>query len=225
MFLKKIKNTIKKNLKSKFKKSFSQSGEDMLLNTIFAGIKHGFYVDVGANDPFIQSNTQHFYSKGWRGINIDPNDECIRRLNQVRNRDTNIKALISDTNSELNYYYYKNPLYNGCINNPEIPSEILHIEKIKSRTLNSVLQQHNCINIDFLSIDTEGHELNVLRSLDLDKIRPKIILIESFNMDVITDIISEASLYLKRKNYVYLSRTVTNTLYISSEFMTSRFNK
>src|SRR6056297_1825951 len=82
--------------KSKFKRSFSQSGEDMILNNLFANIKKGVYIDLGANDPYFQSNTQYFYELGWKGINIDANPDSIKRLKKIRKRDINIVALIAN---------------------------------------------------------------------------------------------------------------------------------
>lgn len=222
---KKLRSKIKKIIQNKYKRSYSQSGEDMILNTIFAGIKNGIYVDVGANDPYIHSNTQYFYEKGWNGINIDPNNLIIKRLNKIRKRDKNIKALISDTGKKLEYYYYESSSYNGCVYYENIPSKLLYKEIIESIPLNSLLMQNNCTKFDLLSIDVEGHDLNVLRSLDLTKIRPNIIIIESFSMDVLEDINSEIFKYAVKNDYRYLCRSVTNTFYISKEFLYRRFKK
>ena len=77
-------------------KSYSQEGEDMVLERIFAGKKGGFYVDVGAHHPRRFSNTYFFYRKGWKGINIEPNPEAIHAFQSDRKRDTNLQCGISD---------------------------------------------------------------------------------------------------------------------------------
>jgi FkbM family methyltransferase len=221
--LRKIVRYIKKSVYVNYKRSYAQSGEDMILNTIFNGIKKGIYVDVGANDPYLQSNTQYFYEMGWSGINIEPNGKLIKKLNKKRKRDLNIKALISDTGKELDYYYYESSFFNGCEYNANIPSKFLYKEKIQSNSLTSLLLEYGFTKIDFLSIDVEGHDLNVLKTLDLTRIKPKIILIESFSKDIFQDLNSEISIYLMSHDYMYLCRTLSNTFYILKNFSSVRF--
>jgi FkbM family methyltransferase len=222
--LKHVMRQLKKFLKrfrTKFKKSYSQSGEDMVLNTIFAYIKDGFYIDVGANDPYFQSNTQFFYNKSWRGINLDANSKSISKLKRKRVRDINIEALISDKIEDLEYYYFEDSAYNGCVN--KVQSELLYSKKVKSIPLTNLLQEKNIQAVDILSIDVEGFELKVIKSLDLANIRPKAIVVESFSKNVRDDLNSEISKYLENYNYIYFARTVTNTIYLSNEFHSVRF--
>src|SRR5262249_32770188 len=77
-------------------KSYSQEGEDMILNRIFGEKKSGFYVDVGAYHPKRFSNTYFFYKKGWRGINIDAMPGSMKPFNAKRNRDINVETPVSD---------------------------------------------------------------------------------------------------------------------------------
>lgn len=217
-------NKISKRIKRRrYKRSYSQSGEDMILKTLFGSEKVGFYVDVGANDPFIQSNTQYFYENGWCGINIDANEKSIEKLAQIRKRDTNIEALISDKEEELLYYYFENPLYNGCVNDRNIPSKVLFSKKIYSIPLSSILLEQKIEKINFLSIDAEGFDFKVLCSLDLSRFRPQVIVIESFSTDLISDLDSDISTHLSKFDYKYLCRSVTNSFYISEEYNSLRF--
>lgn len=209
--------------KTKYNKSYSQSGEDMILGTLFAGLKHGVYVDVGANDPYFQSNTHFFYKKKWHGINIDANEDSIRRLKVVRKNDINIEALISDSMKEMEYFCYESSAYNGCIKRDYVPSKLLYSKKIQAVTLTSILAKLEIDKINFLSIDVEGLDLMVLKSLDLDEYRPEVILIESFSKDIITDLNSDISKFLISKGYVYYCRSVTNSFYLSSDFFRNRF--
>lgn len=195
----------------------------MILNTIFSNVEKGTYVDVGACDPYFQSNTQFFYNKGWSGINIDANEISINRFKKIRSRDKNIIVLIHNIEEELEFFFYENPAYNGCIYRENIPSKLLYSKKIRSKTLTDKLNAEKFTNINFLSIDAEGNDFNVLISLDLKKIRPQIIIVESFSKDVLSDLSSEISKYLLNNDYKYFCRTVTNSLYISKEFAAERF--
>lgn len=214
---------LKKTFKPKFRKSYAQSGEDLMLNVLFSHIKNGIYIDVGANDPYFQSNTQFFYMKGWRGINIDANADSIKLFNRKRKKDINVEALVSNNNDEMEYYYYEKSAYNGCVYRDDIPSRLLYSKKLKSISLTTILQDKGIRDIHFLSIDVEGLDLDVLQSLDLVQIRPQAIIIESFEKDLISDINSEISKYLTRYKYIYYSRSVTNTIYLSKEFHALRF--
>ena len=86
------------------KKSYSQEGEDMILQRLFEKQKTGFYVDVGAHHPRRFSNTYFFYKKGWCGINIDAMPNSMKRFNRSRPRDINIEKAISENEKILKYY-------------------------------------------------------------------------------------------------------------------------
>lgn len=94
------------------KLSYSQSGEDMILDTIFCDVKKGFYVDIGANNPYIQSNTHFFYKKGWRGVNVDALPGSMNIFRKVRPNDINIEAAISNSNEILSYFMFSSSFYN-----------------------------------------------------------------------------------------------------------------
>jgi hypothetical protein len=80
--------------------SYSQFGEDLWLADFFAEQPTGLYVDVGAFDPFLFSNTLLLYRQGWHGINIEPHPDALARLQRFRPRDTNLGLAISDVNGE-----------------------------------------------------------------------------------------------------------------------------
>src|ERR1044071_4556109 len=90
-----------KTLKSQFRfKTFSQSGEDVIIKFIFDNIlqiKQPSYIDIGAHHPFHLSNTNIFYEKGCRGLNIDPNPEAIKLFLKYRKEDININCGVSDS--------------------------------------------------------------------------------------------------------------------------------
>lgn len=205
--------------------SYSQAGEDMILNCIFLSKNNGFYIDVGANHPTKASNTYFFYKKGWKGINIDALPEAIELFLKQRKKDINILAGVSDNDGILNFHKFKESSYNTF--NEELIDEIAKISPLKEvkkvlvKPLSSILSQYEITSIDFMSVDVEGLDLNVLKSNDWNIFRPRVILVEDFNFynnnkSAIYD-------YLVTIGYVYFCRTVSNSIYLEQEFLKERF--
>jgi len=165
---------------------YSQYYEDYILGYVFKGHEHGFYVDVGANDPDDMSVTKYFYLAGWRGINIEPIPELIEKLNKSRPEDTNKGVAISNNPGEL-------PFYKGVKNSglstlsPKITAshrangyEFTKI-MIPVTTLTAVLDEHakGKSEITFLNVDVEGFEKQVFSSIDFTRYQPRVIMAES----------------------------------------------
>lgn len=168
-------------------RSWSQEGEDQILRRIFEQKPHGFYVDVGAHHPMRFSNTYLFYRRGWRGINIDAMPGSMVTFNKKRPRDINLEVGIGLEDKEVDYYIFNEPALNGfskeisCARDQA--TSIYHIEKVVKlavRPLSSVLEGHlpTGQTIDFMSIDVEGLDLEVLQSNDWDRYRPQFVLVE-----------------------------------------------
>jgi FkbM family methyltransferase len=159
--------------------SYSQFGEDLWLARRFAGQAAGFYVDVGAYDPFNASNTLLLYRRGWTGINIEPDPAGLARLLRFRSRDINLGVAISESEGEANF------ILAGSFSGLETPNHLWPAPSamrttVATRRLDSVLAQYRPLGeIDLLDVDCEGHELAVLRSNDWDRFRPLVVLIES----------------------------------------------
>ncbi|MBP7934267.1 MAG: FkbM family methyltransferase [Phycisphaerae bacterium] len=208
--------------------SYAQCGEDMILDVIFLNRDNGFYVDVGANNPFEQSNTCHFYRKGWTGINIDALPNSMREFNKHRPRDINLEIPISDIEEVLIYHMYETSFYNGF--SPAEPADIDHVKLIGTRsvqtqTLSRVLDGHVLGHeIDFLSVDVEGWDLRVLKSNDWSRFRPKVVVVESFAYgDSASSTTAGIGGYLDQNGYLYLCGTLVNAFYIERSFCRSRF--
>jgi hypothetical protein len=100
---------------ARYKKSYSQSGEDLILNTILGNLKSRFYVDIGANNPTVQSNTHFFYKKGWNGINVDALPGSMKIFKRIRPRDINLEIPISDIEENKMYYMFSPSFYNSFL--------------------------------------------------------------------------------------------------------------
>tara|TARA_B100000900_G_scaffold395393_1_gene393728 strand:- start:475 stop:1227 length:753 start_codon:yes stop_codon:yes gene_type:complete len=161
------------------KKSFSGSAQDLIINHFFKDQKEGFYIDVGCYHPFINNNTKLFHKKGWSGINIDLDYHTIDFFNHVRKTDENIHIAISDEETEKELYFFHN---RSAINSldPKRKNEAKETKKVQTKKLDSIIENSKFKErkINFLSIDVEGHEYEVIKSFNLQKYSPEIILIE-----------------------------------------------
>jgi FkbM family methyltransferase len=166
---------------------YSQFYEDYVLAYVFKDYEHGFYVDVGANDPDDKSVTKYFYLAGWRGINIEPIPELIEKLNKARPEDTNKGVAISDRPGELPFYRGDGKASGLSTLSPAIAAshrargyEFTKI-MIPVTTLNAVLDEHakNKSEITFLNVDVEGFEKQVLSGIDFKRYHPRVIMAEA----------------------------------------------
>jgi len=138
---------------------------------------------VGANDPEIINNTYKFYREGWTGINIEPHKLKFDRLVKCRPNDINLNIGIANKNGVLEYYETK-PDTHSTFSKAEMLAfdpkyvKVLHILQIPVKKLSAVFKECGVSIIDFLTVDTEGYDLEILKSNDWVKYRPKIICIE-----------------------------------------------
>ena len=172
-------------------KSYSQEGEDLILSRYFDGQREGFFIDVGAFHPIRFSNTYLFYRLGWSGINIEARPGSKKLFDQLRKRDINIEIPINDSQKELTYYCFNEPALNGF--SPQLSDErngmrnfkVLKEIKMKTKRLDHILDKYMPLGreIDFMSIDVESLDLNVLKSNNWSKYKPKIIVVEDSEYD------------------------------------------
>lgn len=166
--------------------SFSQKGEDLILEQIFGKKKSGFYIDVGAHNPNVFNNTKRFYQKGWQGINIEPNPRLIKEFLKQRHRDINLHMGIGKTSSSATFFEFDADSLSTfskieADKNVQLGYKIKQILKIPIWTLAEVIQKYGTRDIDFISIDTEGLDLEVLESNNWKKFRPKVVCVETGN--------------------------------------------
>jgi FkbM family methyltransferase len=154
------------------------------LARVFPHRSKGFYVDVGAAHPRYDSVTRYFYDLGWHGINIEPNKTYFAALRRERARDVNINCAVSDRSGRLTLYE------SGADGNSTLSVAVaqhvredlgkaVYEREVDVRTLASIFEEFVSDEIDFLKIDTEGHERNVLLGADFQRWRPKIIVVEA----------------------------------------------
>jgi FkbM family methyltransferase len=168
--------------------SYAQNMEDILLDRLFAG-RVGSFVDVGANHPFIDSNTYFFYVRGWRGVNLEPLPRGHALFQEFRPEDRNLAIAASDSDEEgvLSFYEVIGP--DGMTGLSTLSAEIAEQhrsegfevveQRVPVRTMASLVAEYRIEPPDFASIDVEGHEGAVIRGLPLDRWRPKVLVVEA----------------------------------------------
>ncbi|MDH5645416.1 MAG: FkbM family methyltransferase [Candidatus Heimdallarchaeota archaeon] len=208
-------------------KSYSQEGEDRVLYRIFEGIKSGFFVDVGAHHPRRFSNTYLFYKQGWRGINIDAMPGSMAGFKKDRPLDINLELPVSNSGKELTYYSFNEPALNGFSKELTEFRENLgagyYVEEktlLKTHKLSEILNNYipQSTEIDFMTIDVEGLDFEVIQSNDWKKFRPKIILVEILNFSVDDIFDNDVYLYLKDRGYEFYAKTVNTVFFCRSDF-------
>jgi len=197
-----------------FLKSFSQNKEDLIIEKILHK-QITSYVDIGSNHPIKFNNTYRFYLYGSRGINIEPNLSLITTYQQTRPKDRNLHLglakqnsssifyqLDPDVNSTFSQKQVKEKLKEGCVKIKQYPVKIL--------TLKQIFQKYyKNLNVDLVSIDTEGYDYQILEGNDWSQYRPKIICIEDNSL--------KTQQYLTNRHYSLKAITTNNSIYLNEK--------
>jgi FkbM family methyltransferase len=202
--------------------SYSQEGEDMILRRLLTGQRTGFYVDVGAHHPYRFSNTCHFYLRGWRGINIEPNPDALRIFKRRRSRDINLGVGIAESASALTYYRFDEPALNSF--DPELvarrlattPFRQIGTDTIPVHRLDLVLDQYlpKDTALDFLSVDVEGFDLQVLRSNNWERYRPHYVLVEALESSLDSLAADATYQFMRDHGYTLLAKTLNTLIFL-----------
>jgi FkbM family methyltransferase len=167
--------------------TYAQFGEDILLGHIFHDKPEGFFVDIGAYHPVRFSNTFALYLQGWRGINVDGNHDAIEIFKSVRPEDINIHALVSDQVETKEFYRFKEGAWNST--NQEAveilrargqdQGTLIGTDRMETVPIMRILEQHvGNKKFDLLTVDVEGLDIQIIRSIDFSRYRPKVIAAE-----------------------------------------------
>jgi FkbM family methyltransferase len=201
-------------------RSYSQEGEDRVLARVLEQAADGFYVDVGAHHPMRFSNTLLFYRRGWSGVNIDATPGSMRLFEKYRPRDANIEAGIGLTAGTIPFYVFNEPAINSfdrelSESRNVAPYKIEEIIDVRVLPLKEVLQERlPPKNIpSFLSVDVEGHDLEVLRSNDWSNFRPTYVLAECLGATIEEAMQGPVSLFMSSVGYKCFAKTVNTVFY------------
>lgn len=207
--------------------SWSQEGEDLLLGRFLCMKNTGFYIDVGAHHPKRFSNTYAFYKKGWSGINIDPMPGGMRLFDKYRPRDINLEIAVAVDHKQLTYFQFNEPALNTFSRDLAISRDgyegykIIATQEIQAYPLRIILDKHlnSEQSIDFMSVDVEGLDLEVLKSNDWSKYKPKILLLEMLNTSLKTIDQEPAYQFVNNHGYQLYAKLHNTFVFASNLFM------
>lgn len=206
-----------------YTEAYSQEGEDMILLRIFIGKPPGFYVDVGAHHPKRFSNTYLFYQRGWSGINVDAMPGSMDAFRRERPRDCNIEAAVGrDSGVVRKFWIFDEPALNTfdeaiarSAEGGEHHRKIIDTREVPTRTLQEICAAHvpAGTKIDFLSVDVEGLDLEVLQSNDWDRYRPTYVMAECTGVSFAELPKNEVCQFLLAKGYDLFAKTVNTVVF------------
>ncbi|HET9850440.1 MAG TPA: FkbM family methyltransferase [Candidatus Saccharimonadales bacterium] len=164
--------------------TYSQNREDFFLWALIGHRKNGFYVDVGAHDPELHSVTKLFYDRGWSGINIEANPHLFKPFPRARKRDINLNVGVADKKQLLVFRRYPHhpgfSTFSEYVKKEHESEQIPHVdEAIPARPLKDIFREYKVKKIDFMSIDVEGFEVEVIKGNDWEKYRPNVMVLEA----------------------------------------------
>ena len=223
-----MKNIIKKQIRKfwptfhYYQTSFSQEGEDLVIDRLLNRKKNGFYVEVGAHHPFRFSNSFFFYRKGWHGICIDPLPGTKKIFNRFRPRDVALELGVSETHGDLNYFMFNEPALNtfdeklATERNLSDGYRIIQKISIPTLPLSKILDTQIIpeSGIDLLSVDVEGFDLQVLTSNDWGRFLPNIVIAEALSFDFENFLKDPVCNFLVNKNYFLYAKTGCSLIFI-----------
>jgi FkbM family methyltransferase len=209
------------------KPSFSQLGEDRILDFLFQSlkIKNPTYLDIGANHPVNGNNSYFFYHRGSKGVCVEPDPALYAQIKQVRKRDICINAGIGISENTLSDFYIFPEPYTGwntfSKDEAEHRKENWHpydrVIKMPLQNINDILEKNFKATPDFISIDVEGLDFDILKSMDFNKHKPKVFLIETlhyFNEKNKADKQQHIIDFVCSKGYSVYADTYVNTIFL-----------
>ena len=201
--------------------SYAQNFEDVMLWRCFGHLKKGFYVDIGADDPTIDSVTKSFYEMGWSGINIEPTESAFKKLEADRPRDTNLKAAVSVHSGAMDFWVIANTGLSTAVEKfaaqHKLAGHAVSKISVKALTLKEICAEFVHTPVHFMKIDVEGFEREVLSSGDFEKFRPEVILVESTEPNSQFESQDEWEQILVENDYIFCYADGLNRFYVSKE--------
>jgi FkbM family methyltransferase len=196
-----------------FAPCFSSAGEDMILRHLIGSEKRdGFYVDVGAYQPIRSSNTYFFYLQNWRGINVEARPGSKALFDRVRPRDINVEVGVSNAPGPLTYYFIgedstMNSFDRSFLEHIGMLGEVKRELSVPVLPLARILDEQLPKGqfIDFMNVDVEGHDMEVLRSNDWERFRPRFVVVED---DETVEASSEVERFMREQGYEVCVRNV-----------------
>ena len=202
--------------------SYAQNLEDYHLDLVFGDVSDGVYVDVGGGHPVADNVTFWFYLKGWRGLIVEPQEQLAAVYAGVRPRDTVYCGLAGRADGTVDFHVVEglHGLSSAVLANAESAGQYgaaFRTESKPVRRLSALIADAGLERIDFLKIDVEGAEPDVLAGLDLTRHRPRVILVEAVNPNNPDAAVSAWEPALLEAGYAFAFFDNLNRFYVADE--------
>jgi FkbM family methyltransferase len=209
--------------------SFAQQGEDLILQSIFSHleIEEPSYIDIGAFDPIKSNNTYALYLAGSRGVLVEPNPFYFERLKAVRGEDIvlNIGVGVTDQ-KQAPYYIVRGEGQLNTFSKRQAerykrllgPGAIEKVIRMPTVNVNTILEEHFSSGPNLLSIDVEGLDLSILKTLDFSRFRPEVFCVET--LIVGSKKLNQAMVdFMLEKGYSIRGGTFVNTIFVDDRVL------
>lgn len=213
------------------RRSYAQSGEDIIISDLFTrlGIKYPSYLDIGANDPVALSNTYRLYTRGSRGVCIEPNPFLYKKIANKRRRDICINSGVAfDDNREADFYIFEGKAH-GLNTFSKADADfweqtgteelgkfkVEQIVKTPLIAINDIMEKYFSPHPNFISIDVEGLDLQIAERINFDKYRPEVFCVETLGYEGTKNEIKNKKLinFFESKGYFIYADTYINTIF------------
>jgi len=232
--MKKIFTILSALLKGQLKGHTGQWAEDVVIRKLFLrSKKQGTYVDLGAHHPFIHSNTAWLWFKGWRGINVDANKHSIALFDKSRPDDTNLNLAIIPSSQYIGGtrmvdLYLPNEESNetgehGITATASVNSDIASernfkkTEKVNSIDILTLFEKYNLTEIDYLNIDVEGMDFQILQDINFTDVKIHAISVEDYCSSIHAAVESKTTKHLQKNGYDLVSRVGPTSIFARRE--------
>lgn len=205
--------------------SYAQSGEDLIVGFVFEwlGIKKPTYIDLGAHHPTYISNTYYFYRKGSSGVCVEPNPKLFSVIKNKRSRDTCLNIGVGTTHVKSSDFYIMSADTLSTFSRTDAEllekrdgQKIVNVLKVPLVPVNEIIDRHMGKSPNFVSLDIEGLDLDILKTFDFKRFRPEVFCVETltYTSNNSEQKIPEIIDFMKGQNYFVYADTYINTIFV-----------
>jgi FkbM family methyltransferase len=202
--------------------SYAQHLEDYHLAQAFTGQSFGFYIDIGAGHPIADNVSCWFYLQGWRGLIVEPQPSLLELYAFIRPRDVTLGKVIGRSEGWVDFYFVDR-LHGFSTMRPEVARAVQSlgvrskVQTLPMTTLATLCREYQVGQIDFLKIDVEGAEADVLAGADWQRWRPRVVLLEALAPGTLAEAWHEWEPYLLSQGYAFVLFDGLNRFYVAEE--------
>ncbi|MGA7490758.1 MAG: FkbM family methyltransferase [Xanthobacteraceae bacterium] len=203
--------------------SYAQRFEDLYLMRCFGTGSEGFYIDIGSGHPVYDNTSFAFYLRGWRGVTVEPNPWLARLTRAVRPRDRHVEALVGAQSGEAPFYLVEELHGLSTMIEAHARGAQAHFGKaaqaivVPVTTLRLLCERHAPPVFDFLKVDVEGAEQDVLRNGDWQNYRPKVVVVEALAPYTLAPAWQAWEPFIAKHGYRYVWFDSLNRYYLAEE--------